>query len=600
MRKFALVCVMILAAALMLTGCAGGGENMTESAAITENPASEETASEDITAEESVSKTEITESTATADTKYMECVTAFKTSNSYRDRDMYGVKIIRSPEELESFTEIYEIPDWKEHLTEFGKEIDFDKNVIAADIVFLSSGGYDFDFYYTTVENGEVIFEYELIDNKHGMTDDEAALFMFARIPASLVEISDSMVVEKKLQYPEQTMAFTALDTYEQDMYGVKIIRSFKELESFAEIYRISEEKEQLKEFGEKVDFDRYAVAADIVFLYINEFESFHGGKAENGEVVFNYTILNRGHSVSDDEYDKTSLFMFSMIPKELVKNFGTVKDGENAQYPEQIMAFKTSLCPDYDKYGTVKYICSLDELAAFGESCGNADEAAEYGENIDFEKNVVAVKTIFLSSGSYGFDFYGTSVYKGEIWFVYGLTGEDVMTCDVATLYLFAAIPAELAENADTVQTEKVPQFTEHRMAVKASQYPNDDMYGTVKIIRSVDEFTEFVESCGGADEIFSEDGKKYNVYENDGIEEMISEYGENVDFEKNVVAVKTVFLNSGSSDCVFYGASVSEGEILFAYDIIGGYTDDVKTLYLFAVIPAELADNVQDINAL
>ena len=268
---------------------------------------------------------------------------------------------------------------------------------------------------------------------------------MFARIPAGLVEITDSMIVEKKLQIPEQTMAFTTFDTYDSDLYGVKIIRSYGELESFTEIYGISEEKEQLKEFGEMVDFDRYAIAADIVFLYINEFESFDRVNAENGEIVFNYTIFKRGHSVSDDEYDKTSLFMFSVIPKELVKNFGTVKDGETFQYPEQIMAFKTSKSFDYDMNGTVKIIRSFDALTEFGELCGGADEVSKYGENVDFEKDVVAVKMKFLSSGSYGFDFYGTSVSDGEIWFVYGLTGEDVMTCDVAALYLFAAIPAEL-----------------------------------------------------------------------------------------------------------------------------------------------------------
>ncbi|MDE6592869.1 MAG: hypothetical protein K2K57_07395 [Oscillospiraceae bacterium] len=462
MRNFALVCVMFLAAALMLTGCVGDGENVTESRANTANLALE-TALEDITTEKSVSKEEITESTAKTDTKYMERVMAFKASNAYRERDMYGVKIIRSPEELESFTEIYEIPDWKEQLTEFGEEIDFDKNVIAADIVFLSSGGYDFDFYYTTVENGEVNFEYELIENKYGMTDDEAALFMFARIPAELVEISDSMIVEKALQIPEQTMSFKTSGSYEQDMYGLKIIRSFGELESFTENYGISEEKEQLKEFGEGVDFGKNAIAANIVCLSSADSEYYNMTEVGKGGIVFNYSLKRIGYSMADG---KAVLFMFAAIPKEFVNNFDTANTGKKPQYPAQIMGIETNSNPDDDLYGTVKIIRSLDEFTDFAELCSSgdvifiedeennvivkndvADAILEYGENIDFEKNVVAVKAVFLSSGSYDFKFHGTSVSEGEIRFVYDLVGYDVMTCDTKTLFMFAAIPAEFVD---------------------------------------------------------------------------------------------------------------------------------------------------------
>ena len=185
---------------------------------------------------------------------------------------------------------------------------------------------------------------------------------------------------------------------------------------------------------------------------------------------------------------------------------------------------------------GKSKIIRSPEELEEFGDFCERPEEVAEYGSNVDFDKNVVAVNMVFLSSGSYDFEFFNTYVTEGTVNFEYDLIEYDAMTCDIATLYMFAEIPAELI--SDPYPGETAEKYNDNILSFEIVRFIDDDMYKT-SIIRSSDELSEFARAYG--------------------VSEDIGDFGDGIDFEKNVIAAQVVLLSCGGRDTG--GADISGG---------------------------------------
>lgn len=248
----------------------------------------------------------------------------------------------------------------------------------------------------------------------------------------------------------------------------------------------------------------------------------------------------------------------------------GNTQTKKSHPYMDHIMAFKTSQCLDDEDYGKVKIIRSPEELEEFGDFCERPEEVAEYGSNVDFDKNVVAVNMVFLSSGSYDFEFFNTYVTEGTVNFEYDLIEYDAMTCDIATLYMFAEIPAELI--SDPYPGETAEKYNDNILSFEIVRSIDDDMYKT-SIIRSSDELSEFARAYG--------------------VSEDIGDFGDGTNFEKNVIAAQVVLLSCGGDRHKFYGVNAAKGYMLFDYRIIG---KDIEmpsvegALFMLAEIPAEL----------
>lgn len=237
--------------------------------------------------------------------------------------------------------------------------------------------------------------------------------------------------------------------------------------------------------------------------------------------------------------------------------------------FMQHLMAFKTSQYLDENEYGKVKIIRSREELEEFGEFCEKPKEVAEYGSNVDFNKNAVAVNTIFLPSGSYDFDFYETSASDGIVNFVYELIDSDAMTDDIATLYMLGEIPSDRI--SDPYPGENVQKYNDNILAFKTNAVSDFDMYKT-SIIRSSGELAEF--------------GQAY------GVSDKIADFGDSVDFDENVIAVNVMCLASGEYKYIFNGVNAGGGHIIFDYSRIGrrdAMTCDEAALFMLAEIPAE-----------
>ncbi|MCM1577583.1 MAG: hypothetical protein NC078_02130 [Ruminococcus sp.] len=288
----------VFALAVMLAGCSGEGEDASET--VTESVGESITE----TVPESVS-----ESVTEKSVQYMEHIRAFITSNVYDDPEMYGVKIIKSSDELEEYINGYEITDRREELAEYAETVDFGKEVIASKTVWLSSGSYGFDFYFTEVKNGMVVFNYELTESEYGMTDNEAVLFMFARIPEELVDTDSDW-----RYYSKHLMGFkTSYDMNKYSGYSEeKILRSPDELKEFGE--QCGREGD-IEAYARNVDFEKEAVAVSMVCLTSGGYDfTFNGVYVNEGEVLFDYALIGSDRAMTAD---MATLYLLAVIPGE-------------------------------------------------------------------------------------------------------------------------------------------------------------------------------------------------------------------------------------------------------------------------------------------
>ncbi len=123
---------------------------------------------------------------------------------------------------------------------------------------------------------------------------------------------------------------------------------------------------------------------------------------------------------------------------------------GNNSKIPDG--AYEAEWCKTSDYYSgegmyTTQYISTGDGLARFFRDYGDISGLAEYAAKVDMKKNVIAVEVVMLSSGSISIDKSSpvyASVDDGRVKFTYKLDTPEIGTCDMAAIFIYAAIPSD------------------------------------------------------------------------------------------------------------------------------------------------------------
>ncbi|MGN0577599.1 MAG: VWA domain-containing protein, partial [Ruminiclostridium sp.] len=164
------------------------------------------------------------------------------------------------------------------------------------------------------------------------------------------------------------------------------------------------------------------------------------------------YTFLTDDSGIGNSHLEPTGAdYTVEKLNDMLVRIIGeyckkSVKNNAKTETPKAFVVKTSDYFQDSSLYCDI-IIGSEKELEKFYNTYGKNETIYDFAENVDFKKQVIAIRTISSSTGSVKCSIGEKGVYvkDGKVCFDYSLEYPEIGTCDMACIYVVGAVDKSL-----------------------------------------------------------------------------------------------------------------------------------------------------------